>query len=371
MEVGNEITNLVDGVFSDGVKYIVLQAMNKVLEETKDKKCKTDAIKKLHNKSRKEDLIKIVNEWDKKEKNKDIVIYTEDEIRQMFDELSNELFDTNTDREELWESFKKYVEQFSKNICKEFSQGEKRILKILNSDSEKTYMSINEIKSSQEEIKNSQNKILKILSQNKDIPFLSFSRSTDAKICDYDPMTTHLINFYDCEKENIDRRINEYDDEFEFYILRFLIKNVGASAIKSVKLKSMKIWYCRKVDDDNPEDGYYYWSVVEYKSLDCESTNLILSGEDEWMNICFKPDKIEEENYINYNDFLAEYNFDRLRIELELELSGIGENAVHHEYMYYLYLGREPEPQQDENICGKYTVYSVEIGGPKDNTLGR
>lgn len=49
MEVGNEITNLVDGVFSDGVKYIVLQAMNKVLEETKDKKCKTDAIKKLHN----------------------------------------------------------------------------------------------------------------------------------------------------------------------------------------------------------------------------------------------------------------------------------------------------------------------------------
>ena len=98
---------------------------------------------------------------------------------------------------------------------------------------------------------------------------------------------------------------------------------------------------------------------------------LIIIQEDEWMNICFKPDKIEEENYINYNDFLAEYNFDRLRIELELELSGIGENAVHHEYMYYLYLGREPEPQQDENICGKYTVYSVEIGGPKDNTLGR
>ena len=369
MEVGNEITNLVDGVFSDGVKYIVLQAMNKVLEETKDKKRKTDAIKKLHNKSRKEDLIKIVNEWGKKEKNKDIVIYTEDEIRQMFDELSNELFDTNTDREELWESFKKYVEQFSKNICKEFSQGEKRILELLNSNSEKAYMSMDKIKDSQEEIKNSQNKILKILSQNKDIPFLSFSRSTDAEICDYDPMTTHLINFYDCEKDNIVKRIDKNEKEFEFYILRLLITNVGASAIKSVKLKSMKIWQCRRVKEFNPEEGYYYWSVVDYKHLECESTNLILPGEDEWLNICFKPDKIDEENYINYNDFLAEYNFDRLRIELELELSGIGENAVHHEYAYYLYLGRKPP--KDKNICGKYTVYSVEFGGPKDNTLGR
>lgn len=81
MEVGNEITNLVDGVFSDGVKYIVLQAMNKVLEETKDKKRKTDAIKKLHNKSRKEDLIKIVNEWDKKEKNKDIICIWEESLQ--------------------------------------------------------------------------------------------------------------------------------------------------------------------------------------------------------------------------------------------------------------------------------------------------
>ena len=123
----------------------------------------------------------------------------------------------------------------------------------------------------------------------------------------------------------------------------------------------MKIWCCRELeDDDDQEDGYIYWPVVEYKDLECKSTNLVYVGEEEWMNICFKEDMSDIENDEDYDDFFNEYEFDRLRIELELELSGVGEGVAPQGYIYYLYLGRETKGEED--ICGKYVIRSVEFG---------
>lgn len=388
MEFGSVVEDWLNGVLYDGVKYIVLQAMNKALEETKNSKRKADAVKHLPDKASEEDLKKLVDQLIKKDKNKDIIIYTEDEMRQIFDELSKELFDQNTDCEVLWESFKKYFEQYSRDMCKEFSKGERKILELLNSNNKgvkRIQKSQDEIKQAQKDMIKFQEEIWKLISEGKNIPFLTFQKSIAAEITKYNPMITNLGNFYDCEAENKDERIKIYsihkddthnDDTVGFYILRFLIKNTGTSTIRNIKLKGMKIWCCQEVDindeltisvvdgkvydDDDPEDGYIYCSVAEYKALECKSTNWVYVREEDWMNICFKTEKDED-----YNDFFNEYGFDRLRIELELELSGVGEGVAPQGYIYYLYLERETKGEED--ICGKYVIRSVEFGGTSND----
>ena len=369
MEFGSVVEDWMNGVLYDGVKYIVLQAMNKALEETKNSKRKADAVKHLPDKASEEDLKKLLDQLIKKDKNKDIIIYTEDEMRQIFDELSKELFDQNTDCEVLWESFKKYFEQYSRDMCKEFSKGERKILELLNLNTRKIKMGVEGIQKSQGDMIKFQKEILKLISEGKNIPFLTFQKSIDAEVTKFNPMITNLANFYDCEAENKDQRqsiYSKYFYNFEFYILRFLIKNVGTSTITNIKLKGMKIWCCRELDDDDDqEDGYIYWPVVEYKDLECKSTNLVYVGEEEWMNICFKKVMPDIENDEDYDDFFNEYEFDRLRIELELELSGVGEGVAPQGYIYYLYLGREAKDEED--ICGKYVIRSVEFGGTSND----
>lgn len=296
--------------------------------------------------------------------------YTMEELREKFNHLYDEYVGRGIEesykekigestKEELWKRFVIFSNSYLSKYNETLTYGENRILEITR-DSKKM---INELlesgqisKEKFEKIAEQQSELLRRLSDDIDVPYIDIDRTKSIKICEYEPKYLFFGNTFDFDEN--ENRIDEYTykSEISSYTLGLLIKNIGRTNIEKITIENLQMEYCKEIDDDNPELGYYVLPCVKHHSR-CECKINVLPNAEEWLYLNFTniADELNDENMVD--NFMQDYYYDRLWISFDIILQS---KKMEKRYKYILFLSKENDNKKD--ISGLYNVdYSLFI----------
>lgn len=287
--------------------------------------------------------------------------FTDEELREKFDilydkhlkdidEVNNKEYVNGCYKEELWQRFKIYSDNYLKKYNESISYGENRIMDLVRN----TKITIEGLKKeyaqNYDKLAEGQREILNYICESKDIPLIEINKMCGIKIEDYDSKYNFYGNVFDFESGQI-----VYDDDGEgVYILCFLIKNIGQANIQEISIGNISIQFCKECYDDNPRKYYYVLPVSKY-DRECKIKINILPDEEQFIYCIFKNRMDEFSDDDEIDSFFKEgcgFYYDRIWIGFDMLLKN---KNIEKKYNYSFYISAQ-QNELKETINGLYTI---------------
>ena len=315
------------------------------------------------------------------------VIYTEDELKKIFDDSYNNYIKDDTSdeiKDELWERFRLYMSQYLRRYEESLSVGEKKILQKIRELDDKIQNTNNmdTKKMFHEEIR----KLRAQLPYRSNVPCIDFDKIYGARVSFYQPISTYYINCFDfdrlkrteeSETPNSDKDRNLYDPDklTNIFELRFLIKNIGNSIITKVAIEDVNIMYVSTIHDISDDNGMGDWKSVAVHNQKIENIFNILPDAEDYIHLILTVDDMSIFEELNNsilrntelkNDKLMNrvlvdlenwHKNERLYVSFVLELQG----NITRKYRYSLFLAKKIQSKDNDNIYGEYTIGDVNV----------
>ena len=335
------------------------------------------------------------------------VMYTEDELKKIFDDsYDNYIKDDTSDeiKDELWERFRLYMPQYLRRYEEFLSVGDKRILQKIRELDDKIQNTNNmdTKKMFHEEIR----KLRAQLPYRSNVPCIDFDKIYGARVSFYQPISTYYVNCFDfdrlkrteeskkseelgesekpeeseeSENQNSDKDRNLYDPNqlTDIFELRFLIKNIGNSIITKVAIEDVNIMYVSKIHDISYDNGMGDWKSVAVHNQKIENILNILPEAEDFIHLIltvddmsiFENEELQKDELQKYglqndelqNRILAEledwHKNERLYISFVLGLQG----NITRKYRYSLFLAKKIQSKDNDSIYGEYTIGDVNV----------
>lgn len=327
------------------------------------------------------------------------VMYTEDELKKIFDDsYDNYIKDDTSDeiKDELWERFRLYMPQYLRRYEESLSVGDKRILQKIRELDDKIQNTNNmdTIKMYHEEIRQLRTQ----LPYRSNVPCIDFDKIYGARVSFYQPISTYYVNCFDfdrlkrteeseelgesekleeseeSETQNSDKDRNLYDPNqlTDIFELRFLIKNIGNSIITKVAIEDVNIMYVSTIHDISYDNGMGDWKSVAVHNQKIENILNILPEAEDYIHLIltvddmsiFENEELQKDELQNdelQNRILAEiedwHKNERLYISFVLGLQG----NITRKYRYSLFLAKKIQSKDNDSIYGEYTIGDVNV----------
>lgn len=327
------------------------------------------------------------------------VMYTEDELKKIFDDSYDNYIKDNTSdviKDELWERFRLYMPQYLRRYEESLSVGDKRILQKIRELDDKIQNTNNmdTIKMYHEEIRQLRTQ----LPYRSNVPCIDFDKIYGARVSFYQPISTYYVNCFDfdrlkrteeseelgesekpeeseeSETQNSDKDRNLYDPNqlTDIFELRFLIKNIGNSIITKVAIEDVNIMYVSTIHDISYDNGMGDWKSVAVHNQKIENILNILPEAEDYIHLIltvddmsiFENEELQKDELQNdelQNRILAEiedwHKNERLYISFVLGLQG----NITRKYRYSLFLAKKIQSKDNDSIYGEYTIGDVNV----------
>ncbi len=264
--------------------------------------------------------------------------------------MNNKEYVNGCYKEELWQRFKIYSDNYLKKYNESISYGENRIMDLVRN----TKITIEGLKKeyaqNYDKLAEGQREILNYICESKDIPLIEINKMCGIKIEDYDSKYNFYGNVFDFESGQI-----VYDDDDEgVYILCFLIKNIGQANIQEISIGNISIQFCKECYDDNPREYYYVLPVSKY-DRECKIKINILPDEEQFIYCIFKNRMDEFSDDDEIDSFFKEgcgFYYDRIWIGFDMLLKN---KNIEKKYNYSFYISAQ-QNELKETINGLYTI---------------
>lgn len=317
------------------------------------------------------------------------VMYTEDELKKIFDDsYDNYIKDDTSDeiKDELWERFRLYMPQYLRRYEESLSVGDKRILQKIRELDDKIQNTNNmdTIKMYHEEIR----KLRAQLPYRSNVPCIDFDKIYGARVSFYQPISTYYVNCFDFDRlkrteeseelgesekpekpeeseiQNSDKDRNLYDPNqlTDIFELRFLIKNIGNSIITKVAIEDVNIMYVSTIHDISDDNGMGDWKSVAVHNQKIENILNILPEAEDYIHLILTVDDMsifenDEVQNIILVDLENWHKNERLYISFVLGLQG----NITRKYRYSLFLAKKIQSKDNDSIYGEYTIGDVNV----------